>query len=187
MGNIVQQEGDTKCTYTQGSEPLQFIQLFDGYYKALNLDPDLAEVIFPEKVSESIRNYRPDLIIHLGISVFYHRYQFVIADAYPRLVPVYFIIYWDTPPTEVKNDSFPMAMENIKTLKFLLQIYDHIKNKKTIDPETAKEILAEIKEIEPVYQGKTIDNLEEFLDDINMDLLYEKYQYYFNSLTELVN
>lgn len=175
--NIIN-DGEINCANIKGSQPLKFIQVTLNKNPSLNLMPNIAEKHIPVETSYYFYNFRPDLIIYLGSAVFLYREKFMITDSYPRLVPFYGINRWDTAPDKVKNTNFNLALENIKTLKMLDKIYKYLKNNKSEKSEIA-DILNEIQNVEPLFEGKEIVELEKFLDDINMGILYEKYKFYF--------
>lgn len=127
-----------------------------------------------------VLNYRPDLIIHIGSSIFYHRELFMIEEAYPRILPFYSTNNWKTPPNLVKNESLSKGLKNIKNLRSLLEIYYQIKQKSSTDGNVNKNILTEIDRIIPFeVLPKTLDNLNQFFDDINLEILSKKFTYYF--------
>ena len=175
--NILRDENIIECVNIKNSKPLKFIQLSSGYYVALNLTPTKAETILPNKDFRQVKyrpvNYRPDLIIHLGMSVFLYREAFMIYDAYPRIVPFYSVNIWDVDPNTIGNTE--KGLENIKKLGDLLKIYVQIKQN---DSPVSKDILKELDMIEPKI-SKDYD-LIEFLDDINLEVLFEKYKHYFD-------
>ena len=103
VGNI-NQNSNIKCTEINGSQALQFIRLDEGNYKTTNINASKAENFFG-KENRSVINYRPDLIIYIGSSYFYHRQLFMIHEAYPRIVPFYSVGFWKNPPRKVQKSK----------------------------------------------------------------------------------
>ena len=176
VGNIKQKNNIINCDNIVGSRPLQFIQLEGGYYKKTNLNPDVAKKYYP---SRWVHNYRPDLIICIGESIFYHISFFMIADAYPRVVPFYSVNRWNISPLDVNNENYDMAISNIKTLKLLLKIYKSVKNNKKSNSEKGDKILKIISKIKPKYNHKNVNQLNDFFDNINLAILRDKWANYF--------
>jgi hypothetical protein len=162
------------CRNILDSKPLQFIQLVNDVYKATNLMPS----IIPKKMEWNIRNYRPDLIIYLGISIFLHRELFMIHDAYPRLLPFYDVMKWGESP-EVENISRGYALENLKKLKIMKNIYTKLKTGEKLEWEDKNIII--IKKIYPMYPHEVIVEYQliQHLDKINENVLIMKYNRYF--------
>lgn len=174
VGNIKQENNDILCTDIEGSVPMKFIGL--SSYGYLNLDPGLLEKIYADpKNNRNIGNYRPDLIIYLGPSFFYHREYFMLEDAYPRIMPHYNVTMWDIPPNLIKNDGLQKALDNIQKLKSLLEIYLECK----ANAQNQSKSINAVKRILPELE-LDIDDLNKYFDGINLQMLSKKYYYYFN-------
>ena len=150
---------------------MQFIELSSGFYKNTNLMPDIVENFF---VPWTTRNYRPDLIIRIGESNFYHREEFMINEAYPRFIPSYSVFVWNTQPNMVQNDDLTLAKNNFKRLKLMIKIYHMVKNK-PINNDNGEKILWLVKKIQPIYLHETTVGLVDFLDRIQLEILGKKY------------
>lgn len=161
-----------KCTNIEGSKPLQFIRLTDGRHKQSNIYSDLAA----DKKIGSV-NYRPDLIILIGLSVFYHAHQFMIEGLYPRIVPFYAISSWNNPPGAEKDYSYIAALKNIKNLESMHHIYVSLKTNNRSDLHNLYQL---IKLIDPNYSQKllTMNKYLDYLTAINKEMIILKYNYY---------
>ena len=131
----------------------------------------------PNKSTFNFINYRPDLIIRIGFSIFSHVSLFTIYDAYPRLLPFYSISSWNRPPNEIRNESKNHAIENLKKLELMTSSYIKLKTGKKLE-QTEINI---IKNIDPVYSNgiASESKLLEHLDGINKNILITKYDKYF--------
>lgn len=180
VGNIKDEDKNKiDCTNIDESQPLQFIQLVNGYSKSLNLAPESAEKFYPDKKGWTIRNYNPELIIHIGASIFYHKDLFMLYDAYPRILPFYSVRVWDVAPNLYPDPSLPEGLANIQKLEKLLKIYSQTKKSAKENYFTNEQIWKEISQVEPKYQFETIDGLAIFLYQTNLEILSKKWYSYF--------
>lgn len=164
VGNIEEEPETIVCENIIGAKPLQFIRLSVLYSLGTNLPTKIAEELNSEK-KRYFTNYTLKLIIYLGYSIFYYRDEFMINEAYPRLVPFYSMISWSEPPTNMSE----AGDKNITMLKTMLTIYT---TKTIVDTS----IFAEL---EPHHTYINANSLKKFLDDINLTILKKKYSIYF--------
>lgn len=111
-------KNDVICKDVFNARPLQFIQLKEGHYKTINVNPQLSLDYFGNDQSRFLVNFNSRLIILIGTIIFYHRSLFMIYEAYPRIVPSYSIYSWDEPPILLKHGT-----KSLKKLRSLLRIY----------------------------------------------------------------
>jgi len=130
-------------------------------------------------------NYIPDLIINLGDIPFFHYYDFLIHESFPRYVPFYGSWSWTKEPTFEK--------EGLKTIEKLESLYRYYNNfiydaedlHKLFDllkslPETSIRILN--------YVYKSVDDLKNTLNDyfkqVNTKILLYKYDMVYSQTKE---
>jgi hypothetical protein len=191
IGNIIEeQDGKVKCQNIQGCGPLQFIRLLTNNRKTSNISPSTAK----EYQAAKTLNYNPELIIYIGDSIFYHRDLFMIYDAYPRILPYYYIGRWHEPPVILhKFENLEKGYMNIDKLKSLLDVYRRTKDEKNItDVVTDTDIDIElVKTVSPIYVSDNNGHeygLSVFFDDINLEVLSMKYDHYFGlPMPELIS
>lgn len=177
------------CTKIDGIQPLQFIELTSGIYRKTNIEPDVAKKYFSG--FSDVRNYHPKLIIYIGFSIFYHREKFLIEEAYPRFVPEYFWRNWNLPPPQPDLKGIEAIDKLRKILDFYLMIKKNQSNHDTMLDTTKllenhddilKTNLSEnhLKLWENFdFQSKNlINDLNNFFDEINFEMLTKKYHYY---------
>lgn len=160
VGNIVEKSitSNATCSYITGSKPLQFIRLTSHPNKTLNINPEQLKQLFEPNTFDG-DNYRPDLIIYIGSSIFLHQNLFMINDEYPRIVPFYSPLQWDKHPNKVKNNSYQPAVKNLNKLTQMLNFYSEITKKKFDES----------------------DKWNNLFNTINLDVLRDKYHYYFDT------
>lgn len=158
------------------SKPLQFIRLSDSMYKSTNLDPTVAMEYYHQENNNFFINYRPDLIIYLGSTIYDHRTLFMLHGAYPRVLPFYHHKKWNQEPETIPNPNFEKGSKNLKTLKIMVELYITLKSGGDLEWKD-KQV---IKKLHPMYPHEIIPyKFLRFLDDINEDVLLAKYYNYF--------
>ena len=171
IGNI-EQNDEVICKNIKGSEPLQFIRLDDGVHKSTNLDPKIAEKYYSN--GWNVINYRSDLIIYIGSTIFYHRGLFMIKDAYERIVPFYGIMSWHEEPEKIDDPIFEKGRRNIFLLEKMVKLYLELKSGKDIKWKDYQEL----EQIKPNNPSDNRNKFLKFLDDINTQVLTMKYNKY---------
>ena len=152
VGNIIQEsDNNIICTKIEGAKPIQFIRIRDSWRKTINIDYKISKIL-----DVPITNYRPELIIYIGSSIFNHRTDFMIFEAYPRIVPFYIWHDWKIPPNEVDSvngtrNTYDAAVANFEKLEMMLEKYIELKD--------------DVK-------------WKDFFDKINLDTLKDKTDYF---------
>ena len=185
VGHIIFETDKINCDNIRGAKPLKFIRLVNKYMpRVSNVDSSMARDYFYDMRHNFYHsNYRPDLIICIGLAFFRYMYQFMIDELYPRLVPFYSVNMWDKSPDQNKNSEMELALANINKLRDLLKVY--VETKKNIISDHSK-IVTIVRSTDPIYSKKNLSGLKNFLNEINLLVLKEKHENYFNIFQDQV-
>jgi len=178
-GFIRDTDEEINCANIVGSKPLKFIRLATNLSPTTNLNPIVVKSMFPVRENNHlvVYNYRPDLILYLGMTLFYHEYDFMISEDYPRLVPEYYIHNWDKPL--VPDPGHSRAFDNLLKLRSMKMIYEQLKINKKMSRKQFNKILETIQDIQPKFRGHSSKDLLKFLDKINLLVLKRRWIQYF--------
>ncbi|BCS82834.1 hypothetical protein QLL95_gp1289 [Cotonvirus japonicus] len=186
VGHILNDSIDEiNCLNVTGAKPLKFIRVVNYSSSTTNTTPKLAQEYFSS--TDFNTNYKPDLIIYIGYVVYEHRDDFMLMETYERYVPGYSVRFWNQDP----DTNLELGLQNLTLLKRLSQLYIDFKKNPTL--ETSKPLIKYLTKDFPVPDDENLythmktltkdttpENLNSFLDGINLRILARKYYYYFN-------
>ena len=175
IGNIKQTGNIITTSNIAGAKPLRFISLTESNHIVFNLDPYYVEANYPRDKINYLVNYIPKLIIYVGHTLFYHRSDFMIKSAYPRIVPFYDITSWDQPLDKYISSSYDEAVANLNKLGIMLDLYSQVKSNNVAMDNIANLL----KSLKPSYSYDNLDKLGLFFNRLNLKMLRKKHVDYF--------
>ncbi len=170
IGNIT-----GKICNVENCIPMKFINLRRG--QVVNIDPELYKSAFKDMHENVYLNYNPKLIINLGHVVFFHYYDFIIYESFPRLTSNYPASKWKNPPYLHKE-----GLDVINTFSAIFRLFNqfYLSDKLNDDMvEDLYELVNNLLYTKEYLSKHNMLNKKERLDKlfrkINRDVLIAKY------------
>ena len=155
--------------------PMKFINL--RMRLSVNIDPELYKSAFKDMHENVYANYNPKLIINLGYVVFFHYYDFIVYESFPRLTSDYPASIWKDPPFLYKE-----GIDVINTFSTIFNLFNKFYLSDKLNDDMVEELYELVNNL--LYTKEYLskhdalnkkERLDKLFRKINKDVLIVKY------------